>query len=349
MLFFLSLSIFVILMALAENYGIKLPRSHSILFLVLWLCAGLSYGFSIDYQTYADAYTYPEDGYEGLFTPVWRWYAAALRWVGFSSRAWFLGVSLLTMSLFFKGFRKMSDNPTLSIVLFVVGFFYFESLNAIRQYVSIAILFASFPWVMEGKTWKYLLAVVVAAQFHASAWVMLPLIFVVKIKWPTWSLASVLALTFVLGTRLMNLVFGVAMSVMGGEGYATYLASDLWESTPSGLLKVFYNACAAVLLITSSRIRRIDPRYYLYINAVVVAIVLYNTFYTFLPAMRLYWYLFPFITVLFPIVLRAFTPSSRIIITATVVCAFMAISLRMILGTMAGGFLLDYGFDLHLF
>ena len=345
MLFYISILLFVMLFAVVENSDVKIPCSHAILFMVLWTAAGTSRGFSVDYGAYEQMYSHPDEGLTIFLEPVWVWLSETLRSLGFASRAWFMLVSLVVMAFFFHGIKKMSPNFTLSVVIFVASFFYFETLNLMRQFVAISILFAAFPFVIENKTWKYLVAVLIAAQFHMSAYIMLPLILLVKIRYRDWVLWLLLGISFLFDRQIMGSLFDASASLLGGVRYASYLDINPDLAASTHVLRFFYNIIAAAILLVANRIRELNPGYYLYVNAVVISIILYNIFYSYLPAMRVSWYLLSLLVILFPITLRAFSARSRTPIVVAIVCAFVIASLRGIYGQTD----LDYGFDLLLF
>ena len=56
----------------------------------------------------------------------------------------------------------------MSMFLFIFGFFYFDSLNAIRQYIATFIVIISHKHIFD-KKWKFLLSVIIALLFHYSA------------------------------------------------------------------------------------------------------------------------------------------------------------------------------------
>lgn len=349
MAFYLCILLFVMAVAVIENGGYKIPCSHTILFLVLWVAAGTSRDFAVDYPAYARIYDNADHGTMLFVEPVWAWISNAMHYLGFASRGWFMLTSLIIMGLFFYGIKRMSGNFTLSVVLFVACYFYFETINAIRQYVAIAILFAAFHWLVERKTWKYLVAVVVAAQFHMSAWIMLPLAFAVRIKYDDRILGALVAVTFLFGPLIMDKLLGVAFGLIGGGRYASYAFVDFGAQVNTGLVKIFLNALAMAALLLSGRIRRLDPRYFLYVNAVVISIVIYNIFANFLPGVRMYWYLFPMIIILFPIMLRTLVVGSRPLVTGSVVAAFALAAVYSLNMVAREGLKTDYGFDMRLF
>ncbi len=79
----------------------------------------------------------------------------------------FIILALIMGVVFFK-----SENKILSLLIFVLGGFYFESMNLIRQYISIGLILAGSMFLLKDN-WKYyiifILSVVLATTFHTSA------------------------------------------------------------------------------------------------------------------------------------------------------------------------------------
>lgn len=69
----------------------------------------------------------------------------------------------------FRFIYKNSKNIFLSLLLFVLLLYFFESMSAIRQYLSISILLLSFDSIKNKKNVKFLISVFLAFLFHKSA------------------------------------------------------------------------------------------------------------------------------------------------------------------------------------
>ncbi len=89
----------------------------------------------------------------------------------------------------------------LSILLYACGAF-FASFNIIRQCLAMAIVFWGIRYVLQGEFWKYFLLIFTAAAIHISAWLVLPIYFVVRqrylSKWfiPLFALALIIMANF---------------------------------------------------------------------------------------------------------------------------------------------------------
>ena len=86
-------------------------------------------------------------------------------------------VGLVMTTIFTK-----SKNMVLSILIFFIGGFYFDSLNIMRQYLSISIILFAYKFLLKERKQKiyYIIAVLIAATFHSTSLIMLVLLFLDK-------------------------------------------------------------------------------------------------------------------------------------------------------------------------
>lgn len=344
MIYIILLMIFVASFYFFDYFKMDMAFAPYILFIVLWLFSGTRQYIGVDYTSYKEMYDDPSNIGNLFLEPLWIDFADFLRVCGFTSRAWFLSTSFVIVGLFLYGIKKLSIDYYLSVLLFVLGAFYFESMNGVRQYVAMGILFAAFHLVLEGKMILYLIFIVIASQFHTSALFMIPMIFIVKINFPRRPLMFFLLLTFVFGSKLMDLSINYVSLIFEEEKYGAHISnfSDT-EVVSTGLLRVFLNIVAISVLLVYDNIIKTKIEYFIYVNMVVIGVMFYNVFMTFQVLMRLYWYLFPYIIILFPIFLKSFTIRSRIIVTFVFVFLFTAFFLKMQMQSNQ-----DVGFDFDL-
>lgn len=88
----------------------------------------------------------------------------------------FLTTSTIIVALIVKLISKYSINFSLSMFLYLTMMMYFNSFNGIRQWTAAAIIISGFPLLLEKKTWKYCLVVLLAYFFHNSAIIVLPVV-----------------------------------------------------------------------------------------------------------------------------------------------------------------------------
>lgn len=132
----------------------------------------------------------------------------------------FLLTSLFVVGFMWAGIYQQSAYPWASIVIFVLGEGYFISMNGVRQYMALAVVFWGFRFLRQPRFWKYALCVLAGALFHTTILVFLPLYFVVylKQKWmPLAALAAVLVASLL--NSQMKRVFDFVVSKTPYGGY----------------------------------------------------------------------------------------------------------------------------------
>lgn len=171
--------------ALSPQEGSLSPKSHRgqlvcclLLTALLGVVVGWRNGVGTDYGNYIDIYTLTKDKTyaQVLRTDEPLWGVLNL----FCARLFggyvpvFALTGLVSVALIVYGIYKSSSRYPLSVFLLIAGMYYFDLFNGMRQMLAAVILFAAFP-LLEKKKWLWLLLMTfVAAQFHASAWIILP-------------------------------------------------------------------------------------------------------------------------------------------------------------------------------
>ena len=92
----------------------------------------------------------------------------------------FIITSAIIIGLIFKKIYKESKIVVLSIIIFFAGSFFFQSMNLVRQYISIAIIFSSYKLLLSDKKSDHIIwffAIVVASLFHTISIAFLPMYF----------------------------------------------------------------------------------------------------------------------------------------------------------------------------
>lgn len=130
-----------------------------------------------------------------LFTPNFQWFYALS--------------AIATTACVFWFIYKESKLPFLSVYLYMTLMFYYWSLSIMRQIFAAAICTLSIKFIREKKFIPFLLIVLLAASFHKSALIMLPIFFIAQIKF-NWKSVSIFGgaalLCFIFANDIMNLV-----------------------------------------------------------------------------------------------------------------------------------------------
>ena len=202
-------------------------------FLALWLPAALRVDVGVDYsryQGYRELYRIYALGGElpqGMdvgFVALVRLLAA----VGADAQWLFVVTSALVVGLTLRACRRLSDEPAMSVALFLVAGLYLESLNIVRQWIAIACVLNALGWVADDGPCRrcslpcYCAWVLAGSLFHETCLVWLAL-------WPAFALlrrrmtgrrALVLLASLVLGALVLG---ELAPKLLEGTRFGRYL------------------------------------------------------------------------------------------------------------------------------
>lgn len=165
-----------------KKYGensFNLEKSISYLFKLLTiipisLVSAFRYDVGTDFESYVMMYDHPEWFRQGnRFLNVIMNY---LRSNAIDKQYFFVASSLLICALFCITTFCISDNPALSILLFVVMEDYFVSMNIVRQFLAIAIIYIAVIFLVKDKIKISVILILMASLIHSTALIVLILV-----------------------------------------------------------------------------------------------------------------------------------------------------------------------------
>lgn len=125
----------------------------------------------------------------------------------------FIVTSIITITLFMYTIQKQSKNKALSITIFLLGGFFFQSLNILRQYMAIAIVFFSYRYLLKSKYPIFIVSVVLAFFIHNASIVCLIMLLLKDREILNFKTILIVALIiFIFGTPLINLFKSIAQN-----------------------------------------------------------------------------------------------------------------------------------------
>ena len=110
-------------------------------------------------------------------------------------------VAALTIGLRFVAMRRASSKLWLSLFIYASFGFFSYSLCTLRQELGITVYFFAFPFLQKKKPIPYFLLTALAATFHRTLWILIPVYFLAWIPWKRWS-----QILYGAGTALMLLL-----------------------------------------------------------------------------------------------------------------------------------------------
>ena len=122
---------------------------------------------------------------------------------------------------------KHSDNFFYSAFLFIVTINFTWLLNGIRQFLVVSILFALSDWIIERKTWRYIIAVLILSTIHFTALIMIPIYFIATEK--------------PFGLRIILFIIALLLAIVFLEPFIDMLELFLEETLYGGFSEQFAN------------------------------------------------------------------------------------------------------------
>lgn len=200
-------------------------------------------------------------------------------------------LSFLFIYFTFRAIKEQSPDILFSVLLLFVTRYFFISMNVVRQFLSMAIALYSMKYILRKQKKKFLFGMFIAFSIHYMAILFLPVYFVYdkKIDIKKFILYGVTAGIIIL--VLKNIVFIILANTRFGN-------ADRYEyaGVKFTLFTIMLNALICFSFYIQFNKVNGDPRYRLYLNIELIAMII-SLFIGTIPAMeRVYWiYSFPLI------------------------------------------------------
>ena len=257
-----------------DKRGVKKTGFHSnLLFVILTAAilifvAGLRWKVGTDYSAYAKNYhSYIANVWFDIMSfnePGIKIIAKISSFVYNDYATMIFLASVITIGLSVATISRYSDMFGFSILLFILSGCWHGSFNGIRQYLAAAILFAGYRYIIERKSIKYLLVVIIAGAFHASAFVMVIMYFVamreINIKQVIIIAVGVVVLYFSYGT-----IFGFIETYKN-----TSIRNERYMTTTVNFFRVAVTFAPVVLYFFFTPKRKLSSKDTFYVNSLII-------------------------------------------------------------------------------
>ena len=218
--------------------------------LILIFVAGFRYNVGTDYPVYINNY----EVYKNLnlfdlsnFGKIGVSVVAKLSVFIYDHYAtWFFIVSLLTVGIIILAIYKYSDGFCFSILMYLFLGCWHNSFNVVKQSVAIAVILLAQKYLFEGKFFKWTLLCILAATFHISAILLIPIYFLVRFKLNIRTLILMAAIGIAIACNYESLFEAMNLLKMG-EG-VTGIGSTV-GSRSINLLRIAVACAPPVLLL----------------------------------------------------------------------------------------------------
>lgn len=138
-------------------------------------------------------------------------------------------LSIFTLVPIFFLVWKKSENPILSLLIFVAVGNLFHSYAALRQWCAVAILVFSYDFIVNRRLLLFLGSVALAYYFHQTALFMIPMYFLYPIKITRTKILICIPISFTMYVlsdplmRILNMFARIEMEVYQQGGYISLL------------------------------------------------------------------------------------------------------------------------------
>lgn len=135
-------------------------------------------------------------------------------------------VTLLIYLLYYINIKRYSSDYRIALLLFF-GLLFFFTFTYLRQMIGVGIAGLSFKFIYERKLWKFVIVVLIAASFHNSALILLPVYFIPIKKYSIGAIMVLMILCLLIGVSgASSSLFEAYSSTSGLEERTTQYLED---------------------------------------------------------------------------------------------------------------------------
>ena len=167
------------------------------IFVLLFGVSALRFDIGNDYgqytqtahEAYVGGYVVTESGFN--------WLVRFLYWiVGWECYELVFAVfAFATLWIFLRAFAGQSVSFSQSFFLFMTMGLYFQTFNTVRYYFALSVALFSMKYVLDGDHLKFVFWILLAALFHKSVLLVLPVYWIASFEWKRWQVAAGLAVS----------------------------------------------------------------------------------------------------------------------------------------------------------
>ena len=190
----------------------------------------------------------------------------------------FLIIAAFQMYCMVYTFRRHSPNFWFSIFLFVASTDYMSWMqNGMRQFIAVCMTFAAFELMLRRKYIRFVLIVVIAAQIHGSAYIMLPLAFIMQGK--AMNRKTLLTIAgAALCIPFIDQFTPILETLMADTQYSDIMSNEIWTSDDgTNIIRVVVYSAPALVVFFGWRylVNSTDPAMNQCINASIITMAIY--------------------------------------------------------------------------
>lgn len=164
----------------------------------------------------------------------------------------FLIVALITSSLMISTIWRYGRPFELAMLLYLVTGIYFFSFNGIRQALAAAVIFAGAKFIFERDWVRSMAVILLAASFHSSALLLIPMYFIADSKgfsWRHFVIAGAVIFFFFLYGDVVSGIF----DAVGSNKYGAYSTVLTDTSEGASIFRFLVQVSVFAIAVTRSK------------------------------------------------------------------------------------------------
>lgn len=268
------------------------------LLVVLGGVAGLRYETGIDWITYSkdfdQLYTFPYvrlANIFGGFNPVFKLLEVSIKSLGGNIQVVFIVVQIVVSLFLWKALNFLTDYKITALLLYFALLFFHLDMNLMKQAVAVAIFYYSIQFIGEKSLVKYTLFIILATLFHWSAFVWLPLYFILNRRFPTPLLLGLIGgflVFYILQVKTAGFFYDTAISIFGETSKISgkmdyYVSSKIYGTQRTFTLGFIPNVMIVLATLFFRKRLSEEVKYFdIFLNLMIVQLFLYMVMYEYI-------------------------------------------------------------------
>ncbi len=174
--------------------------------------------------------------------------------IGNRDELFFLLISAFQMIGLAVIYRKYSTDFFTCLFLFIASTDYLSWVhNGMRQFIAIIMIFHCFKWMVEKKYLPCIFVTVLAAQIHGSAYLMIPIFFVVQGK--AWNKRTLLFMAAIMVVVMyMDAFTPLLNDLLADTQYSDLVTNEIWTNDDgTNLIRVLVYSVPALISLVGIR------------------------------------------------------------------------------------------------
>lgn len=162
------------------------------IFCILFSVAALRFDIGNDYRQYTETAHEAHVGGYVVTEAGFNWLVRLLYGIagGEYYELVFAVFAFVTLLFFLKAFARQSASFPQTFFLFMTLGLYFQIFNTVRYYLALAVALFSMKYVLEKDHIKFVFWILIAAMFHKSVLLVLPVYWIATFEWRKWQVIA---------------------------------------------------------------------------------------------------------------------------------------------------------------